>query len=240
MKHQRHCALRAWATTCLAGLLMWATGCGEQPPTAYQEHRPSFSELRHGDWTANQWVRKPENLLMLHESFKQFGYFKLLDQVHQGAGEFLIGPVYVRKNFRQWADSLEASFADPEAFGTYYREFWERRREEGNDSAVHLILREFNDLTHRGRMLPSRPGRVNDTLAALLNLEFGTGAWIEERALSAFGQLKAFGMHQSAYNLLYERPETAGLGWNRDSLEQTLRPLKAGTSGYPWLADLEK
>lgn len=216
--------------------------CGqpkEDVPASYMEHQTSFFDLHHGDWTQNTWVRQPENLLMLHESFKQFGYLKLLKQVNQSGGEFIVGGIYIKKNFQQWADSLERSYTDLENAGTYYQEFWQRRKTEGNDSVVYHIIQEFNALTTGGRFLPLHPERVNDTLVGLLQLELGTDTWDEARATMAFNRLKEYGMHQSAYNWLYERPETSGLSWNRDSLRQTLVVREADSLVFPWVMDLE-
>ena len=39
----------------------------------YKETHTSFFDLAHGDWTSDKWVRKPENLKMLNETFKKFG-----------------------------------------------------------------------------------------------------------------------------------------------------------------------
>src|SRR5690606_543337 len=41
------------------------------------ENKTSFFDLNNSDWTKNTWIRKPENLKMVHESFKKFGYEKL-------------------------------------------------------------------------------------------------------------------------------------------------------------------
>ena len=43
----------------------------------YIEGRTSFSNLRNSNWIKNTWIRKPENLKIIHESFKKFGYDKL-------------------------------------------------------------------------------------------------------------------------------------------------------------------
>ena len=43
----------------------------------YAENQTSFFDLNNSDWTKNTWIRKPENLKIIHESFKKFGYEKL-------------------------------------------------------------------------------------------------------------------------------------------------------------------
>ena len=42
----------------------------------YAENKTSFFDLRNSDWTKNTWIRKPENLRTIHESFKKLGYEK--------------------------------------------------------------------------------------------------------------------------------------------------------------------
>jgi hypothetical protein len=65
----------------------------------YAENQISFFDLRNGDWTKNTWIRKPENLKMVHESFKKFGYDKLENLIFKSNNEFLIQTTMYNRNY---------------------------------------------------------------------------------------------------------------------------------------------
>ena len=49
----------------------------------YVETQTSFFGLNHSDWTKSEWIRKPKNLKMIHETFKKFGYEKLENGIYE-------------------------------------------------------------------------------------------------------------------------------------------------------------
>lgn len=204
----------------------------------YIETQPSFFDLRNSDWTKNSWIRKPENLKIVHESFKKFGYNKLENLIFKGDNEFLIQGIYIKRNFENVMDSLELTYNNPEIQNKYYSEFWNRRRMEKNDSAVYQIISEFNSAKSDREILDYNNQYVNDTLVDLLKIEFATDTLNSEKAISNFYILKKYGLHQSAYNLLYERAEYSDLNLNREDLEGELN--KSGINHQAWLVDNSK
>ncbi len=204
----------------------------------YAENQTSFFDLRNGDWTKNSWIRKPENLKMVHESFKKFGYDKLENLIFKSENEFLIQGIYIKRNFENLMDSLELTYDKPEIQAKYYAEFWNRRKAEKNDSIVYEIIREFNSLKSDNKRLNFENQFVNDTLVDLLKIEFDNYNLNSEKLKSDFYTLKKYGLHQSAYNLLYERAEYSELELDREKLKRELK--KTTEFEQPWLIDNEK
>jgi len=204
----------------------------------YVENQISFFDLRNSDWTKNTWIRKPENLKMVHETFKKFGYDKLEKLIFKNKNEFLIHGIYIKHNFDSLMDSLQLTYNKPEIQSKYYTEFWNRRKSENNDSIVYEIIREFNSHKSDQKQLTYKNRFVNDTLVDLLKIEFDNDKPSSEKAKSDFYTLKKYGLHQSAYNLLYERAEYAELDLDREKLKKELTKTTEFT--YPWLIDTEK
>ena len=204
----------------------------------YAENQTSFFDLRNSDWTKNTWIRKPENLKMVHESFKKFGYEKLENLVSKSESHFLIQGIYIKRNFEQLMDSLQLTYNKSETQTKYYAEFWNRRKSEKNDSIVYEIIREFNSMKSDKKRLNYENQFVNDTLVDLLKIEFDNNNLNSEKAKTDFYKLKNYGFHQSAYNLLYERAEYSELDLDREKLKQEL--TKTTEYKNAWLIDTEK
>ena len=204
----------------------------------YAENQTSFFDLRNGDWTKNLWIRKPENLKMIHESFKKFGYEKLENLIFKSDNEFLIQGIYIKRNFENLIDSLELTYNKPEIQTKYYAEFWNRRKAEKNDSIVYKVIREFNSIKSDKKQPNYENQSVNDTLVDLLQIEFDIDNLNSKKAELNFHILKEYGLNQSAYNLLYERAEYSEFELDREKLKKEL--IKTTEFEQPWLIDNEK
>jgi len=222
-------------------LILLFISCAEKEkkaPEFYKENQTSFFDLAHSDWTENTWIRKSENLKMIHETFKKFGYKKLENLIYKSDNVFIIGNIYIKRNFNTVIDSLLLTYENPETKNKYYSEFWNRRKAENNDSIVYEIIREFNLMKSEKRPLTYENNFVNDTLVDLLKIEFDNENLNSEKAKTDFYTLKKYGFHQSAYNLLFERAEYSELNLEREKLKKEL--TKATKFTYPWLIDNEK
>ncbi|MBE7638774.1 hypothetical protein GUB10_00365 [Salegentibacter sp. BLCTC] len=204
----------------------------------YSENQTSFFSLRNGDWTKNSWIRKPENLKMVHESFKKIGYSKLENLILNYENEFLIQDIYIKRNFEDLIDSLELIYDMPEIQEEYYAEFWNRRRAENNDSIVYVIIQEINSTKSDKNQLNYENHFVNDTLVDLLKIELNRDNLNLKKAESDFYTLVKYGLNQSGYNLLYERSEYSKFELDREELKKEL--TKAAEFKEPWLIDNEK
>jgi hypothetical protein len=187
----------------------------------YIETQTSFFNLAHGDWLTNNWIRQPDNLKMVHETFKKIGYKNLLSESFLYENEFLIRDIYIKRNFYNLFDSLEITYSLEEIESKYYNEFWERRRIERNDSIVFEIVKDIN-LIYNHEIISYNPSFVNDTLFGILDIQFRSDSLTDNLAHKDFETLKQYGFHQSAYNLLYERAGYYDIEWNRDSLLSNL------------------
>ena len=219
-------------------LLVSCVNKEERESEFYIENETSFFDLRNSDWTKNTWIRNPENLKMIHESFKKFGYDKLDNLIFKSENEFLIQGIYIKRNFDQAIDSLELTYNEPEKQTKYYAEFWNRRKAEKNDSIVYEIIREIISVKTDREQLSYENQFVNDTLIDLLKIEFGNRSLSPKKIEADFYTLKKYGLHQSAYNLLFERPENFKVVLEREKLKSEL--TKATEFTYPWLIDLAK
>ena len=149
---------------------------------------------------------------------------------------FIIRDVYIKKNFWQLIDSLEITYKLDTIKSKYYREFWQRRKKEKNDSIVFVIVKDIN-LAQYTKMVYC-PKFANDTLYDLLRIEFENKNLTTKKANENFETLRKYGFHQSAYNLLFERAEYSGLDWNKESLKETLDTVSTHT--VAWIEDNTK
>ena len=202
------------------------------------ENKTSFFDLRNSDWTKNEWIRKPENLKIIHETFKKFGYENLEKLINKYDNEFLIQNIYIKKNFDNLLDSLELSYNTLKTENKYYVEFWKRRKKEKNDSIVYEIIREIKSQKENNEKLFCDNRFVNDTLFDLLKIEFYDKDLNNEKAEKHFEKLENYGFHQSAYNLLYERYEYSELKLDRDKMKSKL--TKSSKFINPWFQDNTK
>jgi hypothetical protein len=223
-------------------VLISSFSCNQQNKNTqkcYQESQPSFFALKNEDLIKNNWVRKPENLKLIHETFKIFGYNKLFADynIFDERSPTIFGGIYIKQSPETLIDNLELSYHG-ENFGKYYKEFWNRRRLENNDSIVFEIIKEINQIRKGDTTAIIVNAKfANDTLIHLLQVDFSDK--IDSKiALQNFNILKKYGFHQSAYNLLYERTEYSQLNWNREKLKNNLTISKECI--YPWVLDNEK
>jgi hypothetical protein len=175
---------------------------------------------------------------MIHESFKKFGYDKLENLILKSENVFIIQEIYIKRNFEKVMDSLLLTYNKPEIQTKYYAEFWNRRKAEKNDSIVYEIIREFNSVKSDKKRLDYENELVNDTLVELLKIEFDNDNLNSEKAKTDFYTLKKYGLHQSAYNLLYERAEYSEFDLDREELKKEL--IKSTEFNRAWLIDNEK
>jgi hypothetical protein len=226
----------------LTGLILLLSSCSNtttEERIIYVESKPTFFELHNGDWLTNEWIRKPENLLTIHETFKKVGYNNILGEI-LSENPIITQDIYINKNGYNLLDSLVLTYKHGDTGTKYYKEFWERREKEKNDSAVFAILSDIkysykSKLASADLQRHADNSKVNDTLRQLLEIEFRYGTLTNKLAGQDFETLRYFGFHQSAYNLLFEKYKYHNITWSIDSLEKTLTHSEKHT--YPWFVD---
>lgn len=201
----------------------------------FKEIKTSFFDLRNGDLTQNNWIRKPENLMMVHETLKKYSYMDLLNEFWHDNDLFILQGLYIKKDIVNWIDSLIITYEKPEIENKYYREFWKRRFKEKNDSIVFEILKDIQKYKVSKVGPPYSEKLVNDTLFDLLEMEFKYDSITKSVAEKNFNTLVKYGFHESAYNLLFERYEYYNIDWERNELKKNLK--KTDKYEGAWLID---
>lgn len=219
-------------TLLLSSILICSTviGCQNISQKRYfSEIQPSFFDLRNENLLTNDWLRKPENLIMLHNTFNAFGYWNFLNFYNERFDDDMIieRDIYIKKNPLQLIDSLILTYEDTLIDVKYYNDFWARRRAEKNDSIVYEIAQSIKEAKTRAAQdrITNRKfkGFGNDTLYDLIRIELQQKRLNDTIAQQHFVTLRDYGFHQSAYNLLYERYEYSNVKWDTDALSKTLK-----------------
>ena len=202
-------------------------GCGQKADTAdnleYVESKLSFYDPADPEFTFKTWIRQPKNIKIAHETLRNFGYrnlyteFELYDSPCQifGINKFVLKPCNVI------IDSLLATHGNHAKATKYFKEFWERRIKEGNDSIVYEVLKDIKIQLFKRVEAKSDEHYVNDTLKNLLRIYLKTPS-SDEQALRDFKFLKSIGLNLSAHNLLYEWPPYENVKWDRELLDREL------------------
>ena len=194
--------------------------------TSYIESHTAFFELKNGNWLANKWIRKPKNILEIHETFKKVGYENIIGNTLLSSPT-MIGGLYVSKKGHNLLDSLVLTYKNRKLGTKYYAEFWIRREKEKNDSAVFVVLSDIkaiytDKITSAKMQMMANNSKLNDTLRQLLKIEYRKTSLTKKLAIQDFETLKQLGFHKSAHNLLYEQTKYENINWNKDSLAKTL------------------
>jgi len=226
------------------GLLILLS-CGTQREKVdnsyYIERRLSFYDPYNPRFTTETWIRKPENIKIAHETFKKIGYQNLFSvaELNQapcwipGLDEGVRG-----KSCKNIMDSLILTYPTIETADKYFREFWLRRRREGNDSIVFEILKELKRGLFDNQQLTVDNNLVNDTVINILRIKKGPIS--DETSIQYFDYLKNIGLHKSAYNLLYEWTPYENVKWDREKLKQGLKKDTVRCCPTPIIEDNSK
>jgi hypothetical protein len=207
----------------------------------YVESKQSFYDPSDPDYTLNTWIRDPKNIKVAHETLKDFGYrnlyteFELYDSPCEIFGLYK----YVLKPCNILVDSLILTYDINEQASKYFKEFWNRRIKEGNDSIVHEVLKEIQVELYKKEEIEVGGYYVNDTIKTLLRIYLQTPT-SDEQALSDFKFLKSIGLSQSAHNLLYEWTPYETVKWDKELLDKELAKASKMTLQTPVIPDNSK
>jgi len=220
-------------------ILLSLLSCTQRNETAqnscYKESRLSFYNPFNDDYTIQEWIRKPENIRTLHETFKKYGYSRIFTEDDLTSNPCIIWS-YVNKPCATLIDSLILTYPVNPKSPKYYREFWARRIAEKNDTTVYAVLVEVRDALINKRSLRFDERLANDTIYNLLRIKLKKPD-NEEEATTNFNYLTMVELHQSAYNMLFEATWYDELKWNRDKLKENLTVDTAYCAASPIIVD---
>lgn len=220
-------------------------GCGQKSATvdklSYVESRLSFYDPADPEFTFRTWIRNPENIKIAHETLKDFGYQNLYTEfeLHDSPCQIFGIYEYILKPCNVIVDSLLLTHGNHLEATKYFKEFWERRIKEGNDSIVYEVLKEIKIELFDGEKIKIREHYVNDTIKNLLDIYLKTPN-SDEQALKYFKFLKSIGLNLSAHNLLYEWTPYENVKWNRELLDKELLRDSIARYRIPVIVDNSK
>ncbi|AFU67721.1 hypothetical protein P700755_000713 [Psychroflexus torquis ATCC 700755] len=191
----------------------------------------SFYDPYDKDFDRSIWIRNSENIKVAHETFKKVGYRRLfLEYNYSYDWCWILGDV--NKPCDEIIDSLLITHDSEKIRSKYYREFWDRRRTEQNDSIVFEVLKEVSIILCQDIAIPYNVDHVNDTLFKLIEIREFEDSLTDAKALENFNYLKSIGLYKSAYNLLFERYRYYDVEWNQEELKISLN--SDTTNCCPW------
>lgn len=216
--------------------------CGKPTETVnnsfYTDKRLSFYDPSDETFSLNVWIRKPENIQTLHETFKKYGYGKIFSEYDLSSNPCMIWS-YINKPCSALIDSLILTYPQADKSSKYYREFWNRRKAEQNDTAVFAVLKEVKDELINKNKVTFNDRQTNDTIYNLLKVKFKQPD-NEVEARANFDYLTKIGLNLSAYNLLYETVWYENFKWDKDKMKQNLKTDTVDNSPYPIIVDNTK
>jgi hypothetical protein len=192
----------------------------EKKLSFFDPYELTYANGKYQGYTYETWIRKPDNLKMIHETFKKIGYERLFERFNYSDNCGFIHDVW--KPCHELIDSLIITYDLDTIESKYYREFWNRRIVEKNDSIVFVILNEVSEIVYQDKVALYDESFVNDTLFNLLEIREFEDSLTSIKAKENFEYLRTIGLHGSAYNLLYERYAYYDIEWNRSELKATL------------------
>lgn len=204
--------------------------------TTFIESKLSFYDPYEKEFTRSTWIRNSENILTAHETLKKVGYKRLFQKYDYSTDWcWILGDV--NKPCEEIIDSLLITYSSDNIESKYYREFWNRRIKEQNDSIVFKVLQEVQTILYSDSISDFNPDLVNDTMYNVIEIREFEDSLTVDQANENFSYLKSIGLHQSAYNLLYERYRYYDIDWNQNELKKSLKPDTTKCCPWPLIED---
>jgi hypothetical protein len=187
----------------------------------FVESKLGFYDPLDKDFTINKWIRKPENIRTVHETFKKYGYTNIFSDNDLTSNPCMIWS-YINKPCVNIIDSLILTYPKKDISTKYYKEFWERREKEGNDTTVFAILKEIKEVLINRKRIDFNDRLTNDTIYNLIRIKYKRPIDNQE-AQNNFDYLVKIGLNLSAYNMLFEWTMYENIKWDKENLKKKLK-----------------
>lgn len=211
------------------------------------------SLIDHFTWQSYNFdhFRDKDIIEKLNNTVKAIGYSKFLAPEEYNDKIFNVSDYGISTrgglSLKNLNDSLLVYKNDPQK--RYYYEFWERRKNEGTDSIITVVINDMQ--THyKDISKPMHSPEVDEILRTLLTFDLAIQSAdstnLKKYTMDCFDYLCKIGLKQSAYNLVYNTPETKSLQMNKDSVFRKLtlthnhNKTTHLTSNKPLWIDIEK
>ena len=198
----------------------------------FKEKTLSFGFLQEGYNPSNKWIKDPQNIEMLHETFKSVGYTQILE--HLNWKEDWTLQIDNTRSLENLIDSLHLSYDNYSIAPKYYREFWQRRIKESNDQVVYKVLSEIKAIGFGQEEFQNLNTQlVNDTLKYLTEVEL-LDSITTQQAQSFLDYLVKTGMHESAFNVRSgDNSKFRDITWESEQIYEKLTITKEYMK--PWV-----
>lgn len=201
----------------------------------YVENRLSFYDPSDRNFSISDWIRKPDNIRTLHETFKKYGYNKIFSDDDLTSNPCMIWS-YINKPCSTLIDSLILTYSHADMSPKYYKEFWDRRKSEQNDSIVYSVLKEVKEELIDKKRMTFNNQLTNDTIYNLLKIKYKRPE-NEKEAKDNLDYLIKIGLNLSAYNMLYEWTMYENVNWDKDELAKRLKTDTLDCCIAPFIED---
>ncbi|AZQ63122.1 hypothetical protein EI427_12995 [Flammeovirga pectinis] len=218
------------------GLVQGTHQYKEKKLSFFDPNETIFRDGKYQGYSYEKWLRKPQNLRMVHETLKKVGYDKLIDDYDLTSNPNLLWG-YVNRPLNETIDSLLITYDLKDIESKYYREFWARRKSEGNKKVVFEITKELSKLLIKGQPVKYDGNMVNDTLYNLIKIKERNSTPSMDQAKWDFDYLKSIGLHGSAYNLLFENYFYQDISWDKQELLNELELDSINHRSRFWIED---
>ena len=210
----------------------------EKSLSFFDPYEINYSDGKHQGTIYETWIRQPKNLRMIHETFKKVDYHNIISDYDLTSNPSLLWG-YVNRPLNNIIDSLILTYPLDLIETKYYREFWQRRKNEQNDEVTYDILQELSAILIKDRPVEYADSLVNDTLYNLVIIDSRMNP-TREQAKKDFEYLNSIGMYGSAYNLLFENHAYQNINWDRDQLLKNLKSDTVRCCPQTWIIDDSK
>ena len=174
-----------------------------------------ISDIRELGLVSNyNWLRKPENLKLFYASIKTVGIENFISK-----NEFN-KPLYTdnwaktswaNKSLNQIVKNLISSYSDTTRVEKYYKEFWNRRKLENNESIVLKIFKDINITYNFNKSSEKLNWQSQPIITGLLEFELKLNQkdtlGLKEVKIDYYNFLKSLGLYSSANNFIRHENE---------------------------------
>lgn len=163
-----------------------------------------------GAYSKNLWLKKPENLKVVYASLKQIGLKRFISEEEFNRPLFTdhwAETCWANKSLSQITENLIQSYSDTTEVDKYYKEFWQRRRADENETVVLQILTDIKLTYDPETSTEDLNWKSEPIIKSLLEFEVrlkeSDSLTAKNTVIEYFNYLKSIHLFSSASNLIH-------------------------------------